>query len=320
MKRTFTAMALASLFGIVSFFSLAAATDEKKEDCPQRPGACKAENKAQQLPTDVPRYLQDISVTIHAAGSQGSGVIKTRDGVNYVWTAGHVVAHLRKEREIIDPRTGAKKTVIEFDDAKVVKELVEDGRSVGRLQMDAEVIRYSNADNGHDLALLRVRKKNFVSSSVVFYLDEQIPTIGTDLLHCGSLLGQMGSNSMTTGIMSQHGRVIGNQVYDQTTCAVFPGSSGGGVYLKDGRYVGMVVRGAGETFNLIVPQRRLAKWAERVGVRFAIDDNAAVCCEDELKKHPIEDSAHGGAFRAESARAPSGYDFLIVRPLMPLVK
>jgi hypothetical protein len=283
--------------------------DKNDDKCPVCPVTGKKlpprGNAPQVLPKDVPGYLQDISVTIHAGNSQGSGVIKTRGGVSYVWTAGHVVAHLRREREIIDPNTGGKKTVIEFADAKVVKELVEDGRSVGRLEMDAEVLRYSDADNGEDLALLRVRKNNFVNASVQFYLDENIPAIGTKLFHCGSLLGQMGFNSMTSGIMSQHGRVYRGTVYDQTTVAAFPGSSGGGVYLEDGRYVGMVVRGAGETFNLIVPQRRLAKWAKKVGVEFAIDDNVAVPCDENLKKFPIEDSAPGGAFRQDAAR-PAG--------------
>ena len=62
--------------------------------------------------------------------------------------------------------------------------------------------------------------------------------------------------------MSQVGRVLdlgsgGGTVFDQTTVTAFPGSSGGGVFLTDGKYVGMLVRGAGETFNLIVPVRRM---------------------------------------------------------------
>ena len=120
--------------------------------------------------------------------------------------------------------------------------------------MDAEVLKYSNADDGHDLALLRVRKFNFVKDTVTFHLEGEIPKLGTDLLHVGSLLGQMGANSMTDGIYSQHGRLIkslNKHVFDQTTVTAFPGSSGGGVYLKsNAKYIGMLVRGAGEGFNL----------------------------------------------------------------------
>ena len=58
--------------------------------------------------------------------------------------------------------------------------------------------------------------------------------------------------------------------------AAFPGSSGGGVYLTDGRYVGMIVRGAGETFNLTVPIRRMREWAKRMGVEFTLDPSLKV--------------------------------------------
>lgn len=255
--------------------------------------------------------IQDFSVTIHAGNAQGSGEIKTRDGVNYVFTAGHVISHLKTSRSIIDA-SGSTKTVVEFLDPKIVKELVEDGRSVGRIQMDAEVICYSDSEDGEDLALLRIRKKNFIKSSVQFYLDDKIPPVGTTLYHCGSLLGQFGSNSFTRGVMSQCGRVLYGKVYDQTTCAAFPGSSGGGVYLADGRMCGMVVRGAGETFNLIVPSRRIKEWAKKAGVEFAIDDKVPVPSEVELKKIRL-DSTNNVSI-VEKLKDYKEFKYLIYQP------
>ncbi|MHC4332530.1 MAG: S1 family peptidase [Planctomycetota bacterium] len=241
----------------------------------------------------VPKLLQDISVTISAKYGTGSGVLFTRTNhagqtINLVWTAGHVVDDLRTTREVITA-DGAKRMIIEFADAKIVKQLIEDGRLVGRLEIDAEVIRYSNANNGEDLALLRVRKKNFVEATAVFKLDRITPELGTEMYHVGSLLGQIGANSLTSGIYSQHGRLIGKTLYDQTTCAAFPGSSGGGVFLKNGQYVGMVVRGAGETFNLIVPIRRIQDWAKRAKIEWAIDPSVPMPSEDDLKLLPVED-------------------------------
>ena len=111
-------------------------------------------------------------------------------------------------------------------------------------------------------------------------------------LHVGSLLGQMGANSMTDGIYSQHGRLIkslNKHVFDQTTCTAFPGSSGGGVYLKsDARYVGMLVRGAGEGFNLIVPVRRLQDYCEKHKIMWALDPKVPMPSDDDLKAMPIE--------------------------------
>jgi hypothetical protein len=264
----------------------------------------------------VPGYLQDVSVTIHSGDAQGSGTLVTRDGVAYVWTAGHVVENRRRQREVIDPKSGGKKTLVEFGDVQVVKELLDNGRYSGRIELDAEVIRYSNSETGDDLALLRVRKKNFVNVSAVFYLGADIPNIGTELLHCGSLKGQFGSNSMTRGILSQIGRVYQENVYDQTTCTAFPGSSGGGIYLKDGRYVGMLVRGSGETFNLIVPMRRLSEWADRVGVRFAIDQNAPVLSDEEMRKRPVEDAGTNVEFNAKAAEARKPYGLGDVDPAL----
>ena len=243
---------------------------------------------------DVSDHLQSVSVTIKAGSSQGSGVIKTREingkKVNFVWTAGHVVDGLRVERNVVDPKTGTPRKIVEFKDASIVKQLVENGRRVGQIEMDVEVIKFSDAKDGHDLALLKVRKEGFIDETVEFNLSENIPRIGTRLYHVGSLLGIDGANSMTDGIVSQIGRVypgINKKIFDQTTCHAFPGSSGGGVYLQDGKYIGMLVRGAGESFNLIVPMRRLLEFAREAGIEWAIDSNIPV--PDDWDKLKIEE-------------------------------
>jgi len=263
--------------------------------------------------TDIAQHLQDVSVTIKASGefgggSEGSGVLITRevkltnDGleavtINFVWTAAHVVDGLRSTRMIIGAN-GQKRTVVEFRDAQIVKELVEEGRTVGEFKMHAKVILYSDSEEGHDLALLMVRKRSFVSANAEFQLGETPVAIGTRLVHVGSLLGQAGANSMTDGIMSQIGRVLqlgsgDGTIFDQTTVNAFPGSSGGGVFLTNGKYVGMLVRGAGETFNLVVPVRRMQEWAKERDIAWALDAKAAVPCLADLYKLKIEDEELG---------------------------
>lgn len=241
---------------------------------------------------DVPQYLQDISVTISCGNYQGSGVLfVSKDGQTWVWTCGHLVEGVRTEREATAD-TGHK-TVVEFADAKIIKVLTEDGRKVGEHTLDAEVVRYSNATFGEDLALLRIRSKKFKAyASAQFWLDEKIPPIGTELYHCGSLMGLVGSNSLTSGIISQQGRVfLRDKIFDQTTCTAFPGSSGGIVCdKKSGKYVGMLTRGAGEGFNLIVPVRRMKVWAAKVGIEFAMNPELDVPTDDKLKEQPIDDA------------------------------
>ena len=84
-------------------------------------------------------HLQTVSVTIRAEGDfsagEGSGVIFTRKDskgnvVNFVWTAGHVIDNLRKERTVLID--GTKKTIVEFKDPMIVKEIRQNGRTVGR--------------------------------------------------------------------------------------------------------------------------------------------------------------------------------------------
>ena len=245
------------------------------------------------------QHLQDISVTIKAESgyskSEGSGVLISRqiegEGVTLVWTAAHVVSNLRNVRTVVD-ESGSSVKIIEFDDAQIVKELVEGGRRVGEMKMDARVIKYSDADHGQDLALLMVRAKNYGKAGAKFYVneDEDIIPIGTQLFHVGSLLGQMGANSMTSGIVSQVGRVEGKVEFDQTTVTAFPGSSGGGVYLTNGTYIGMLVRGAGENFNLIVPIRRMSKWAKSKGLLWALDAKQKMPTFEDIENISVESS------------------------------
>lgn len=245
---------------------------------------------------NVAEHLQDISVTIQSKSryskSEGSGVLIVRkidnENVTFVLTCAHVVDNVRNVTTSI--MNGQTIKQVEFDQVDIVKELVEDGRKVGEIRMSADVIKYSDADKAHDLAVLMVRSRDFDKSSTRFHLNKTQPIIpiGTELYHVGSLLGQFGANSMTSGIMSQVGRIYGKVEFDQTTVTAFPGSSGGGVFLKDGTYIGMVVRGAGEGFNLIVPIRRLTQYLQDNEMMWLIDPNIKTPTLQEIESIPIE--------------------------------
>ena len=278
------------------------------------------------------QHLQDVSVTVKTWGGEGSGVIVTREvevapnrtvKVNFVWTAAHVIDGLRSVRTVI--KDGQTRKVIEFKDAQIVQELVEDGRRVGEIKMEAKVIKYSDSENGEDLALLMIRKKDFINKSIIFYKAKGKPVpIGTELYHVGSLLGQTGSNSMTRGICSQVGRVLDlgtgdGVVFDQTTVTAFPGSSGGGVFLSErsgdnaGQYMGMLVRGAGETFNLIVPVRRMRAYAKREGILWAIDTDVKVPALEGITSLLAE------GVRSSTSKGTKGTKDSVKFPVLPLI-
>jgi len=251
---------------------------------------------------NVPVYLQNISVTVKSRDASGSGTLVTRkidnDTVTFVWTAAHVVDGLRAARKVIDA-SGNERWIIEFGDPQVIAERYQDGRRVGESSLDCQVIRYSGADYGEDLALLRIRLYNAypITINAKFPDAGYIPPVGAELSHCGSLLGQFGAGSYTTGVLSQTGRLletngVQKKVFDQVTAVAFPGSSGGGVFLKEnGTYVGMLTQGIMQLqgFNFIVPVRRMHAWAKSANIEWAIDPAVPMPSLKEIEKIPVED-------------------------------
>ena len=93
---------------------------------------------------------------------------------------------------------------------------------------------------------------------------------------------------------------------------------------NSGKYVGMLVRGAGEGFNFIVPMRRMHDWAKEVDAEWALDPNAETPTLEELSNQPIEDSGFNGSEKesdGEEANKKYGLKFMIVRtPNPPVAK
>jgi hypothetical protein len=269
----------------------------------------------------VPDDLQRVSVTIKAGDAQGSGTLVTRqigeDTVTFVWTAAHVVDGLRTTRTVVTPQ-GTSKILVEYRDAEIVQERQQAGRRVGEVKYDCKIVKVSDADYGEDLAVLMVRCKGAYPLSVCarFHRDiNYIPPIGVDLSHCGSLLGQFGANSYTTGVLSQTGRTLpmkgaNVKVFDQVTAVAFPGSSGGGMFLKaNGEYIGMLTQGVMKLqgFNFIVPVRRIHAWSKAAKIEWAIDPSAEMPTLKEIEAIPVEDAGQSpGGY--SSGRRSGGID------------
>jgi S1-C subfamily serine protease len=252
---------------------------------------------------DVIDNLQSVSVTVSVDGrGRGSGTLFTREvepGVykTYVWTAGHVIEDLRYERSVIDRETGTKKTVVGFKDCQIYQETIQDGRKVEQRYLDCRVLCYSNCETGDDQGLLEVRLRNYTQETTDFYLGPDIPGIGTELIHMGSFLGDIGSCSFTTGVTSQVGRLLALEpmyseaVYDQTSAVSFPGSSGGGVFNLTGQYIGMLTGGIRDSqgFAWYVPVRRMREWARSMNLEWAMDATVPMPSEADLKAIPLDD-------------------------------
>ena len=82
--------------------------------------------------------------------------------------------------------------------------------------------------------------------------------------------------------------------------------------MEDGQYIGMLVRGAGEGFNLIVPMRRMAKWAQDNDLEWALNPELEAPTFDKIEEIPIESSS----FKRKSGAGKGSekkYPFLIKR-------
>lgn len=269
----------------------------------------------------VPDDLQAVSVTIKAGRAQGSGTLVTRpigvETVTFTWTAAHVVANLRSTRTVISS-TGTQKVLIEYKDAEIVQERQQDGRAVGEVKYTCKVVKVSDCDYGDDLALLMVRCKSAYPLSVCAKFQQEtnyIPPIGVELSHCGSLLGQFGANSYTTGVLSQTGRMLAMKganvkVFDQVTAVAFPGSSGGGMFLKqDGKYIGMLTQGVNQLqgFNFIVPVRRIHAWAKEAKVEWAINPAIPMPTLAVIEAIPVEDAGQLSGNSASEKEPPASF-------------
>lgn len=192
----------------------------------------------------VVQEIESSSVSILVESSQypgrryyGSGVVFRQDGRTYVLTARHVVD---EDPEMPDPTF------------KVV--------AYRSGQKEIWTARVVVSGPGVDLAVLRVDvgKRPLGGRDSLCLMDTK-PRIGLRLLHIGNWLGFM-PGSLSEGLLSNLDRVVEGEPYYQTTVTAYPGSSGGGVWTVDGRLAGILVRGAGENANLIVPVWQIRSW------------------------------------------------------------
>lgn len=207
--------------------------------------------------------MLELSVMVRIGDrGNGSGVLFTRvEGgaiKTYVLTAGHVARAAERMSDGI---------------VTVRAEYRERGKIVGEAECDAEIVVLEEgaADHGSgrpDLALFRVLQDNFrpLTACAVLHTGG-IPGIGTEVCHVGCTRGLY--NSYSEGVISQTDVTFAGENVDQTSSMAYPGSSGGGVWLKDtGKLYGILVMGIGPGVNFIVPARHILAWADRNGVEW----------------------------------------------------
>ena len=229
------------------------------------------------------------SVFVMTGKGTGSGPVVVRDDDAFVWTAAHVVTPLRTLRTVIDSETGTPKVLACYADPVVGVEGYQTGCKTSQHMYYAEILRMSPEE---DLALLHVRERGVFRKGVCFTGPHEHFAPDTPIFHVGSMDGLPGANSISHGHLARAGRRRHNKFYDQINLTALSGSSGGGVYLENGRCIGILVQGLTETsdgVNLMVPAWRMWEYARRTNCLWALDATVPVPGLEAMQATPVEE-------------------------------
>jgi S1-C subfamily serine protease len=176
------------------------------------------------------RVLKSVFTVQTDEGWFGAGFVAWSDDTGtYVLTANHVVAHATDPHVTLARKGGT---------------------------WDGSIVA---TDKANDIALVRIQGRP-AHAAPLWNSDvpPPVPRAGDQLLLVGSPFGLEGT--VTTGIVS---RVTKKAI--QTDAAANPGNSGGPALDKQGRIVGVLVSGAGENINFVVPIARVCAKLRRCG-------------------------------------------------------
>jgi serine protease Do len=153
--------------------------------------------------------------------SLGTGFIISADG--YILTNNHVVS-------------GADEVMVKLSDGREIK---------GEIK---------GTDEKLDLALIKVSDKEVFHSADLG--DSDVLNVGEWVMAIGNPFGL--SQTVTAGIVSAKGRVIGNGPYDdfiQTDASINPGNSGGPLFNADGKVIGIntAIIAGGQGIGFAIP-------------------------------------------------------------------
>jgi serine protease Do len=169
------------------------------------------------------RFFEDMpQQRPHREQSLGTGFIISSDG--YILTNNHVV-------------NGADEVMVKLSDGREVKGDIK------------------GVDEKVDLALIKISEKDKLQFAELG--DSDALEVGEWVMAIGNPFGL--SHTVTAGIVSAKGRVIGSGPYDdfiQTDASINPGNSGGPLFNAEGKVVGIntaIIAGGGGGIGFAIP-------------------------------------------------------------------
>ncbi len=239
--------------------------------------------------TTIPEYLQLISVKISTDTHTGSGVVFTRKdstgtkNISFVWSVGHLFEN-EIDTSIINSTNSTnifpKPTRIIVKTASATQDIVTDGEIVGTNLSTIKLMKYSDWEK-EDIALTLLETNVFNTNTVKFDLINKIPRLGDRIYNLSYPYGEM---TFSEGNISSIGVKMDGFYYDQTSCVIYPGSSGGGYFTTNGLCIGLVDTTTAPSMNYMVTIRTMRKWAKENHVEWALDPSIPIPSRSELEK------------------------------------
>jgi hypothetical protein len=215
-------------------------------------------------------YESSVSVRVSSpfkgVSQYGTGILITKDSQNMVLTCAHIFK---------------KDMVYEIADIKFIKDIFvyrhkvdSNGTKIGEENWKADLIYF---DLIRDVAVLKLRNCN-ISTTTKF--DSRILPVGTPLFHISCFL--LHHNVFMTCNMSSPNMVPNTSVnthnlfYDQIDLLCVGGSSGGGVFNKDGKCIGIIVMAfCNSRCSALIPFRYIESSMATVCMDWIVNDKDA---------------------------------------------
>jgi len=219
---------------------------------------------------ELAEMVKPAVVNIQMGGSQGSGVVVTRDG--YVLTAAHVISR------------PSRKATVTFPDGKRVQATT---LGIGR-QIDSGILKIDDSQ-GVDFP----------------YVDLGI-SAGLNQGQWVMAIGHPGGIDEKRGLVLRVGRVLSSsERVIQTDCTLVGGDSGGPLFDLNGEVVGIHSRiGSNLWDNLHVPVDTYSDHWDKMVQGLIVDGRATIGVRFESDTLKIEEVTAGGA--AEKAKLQAG--------------
>jgi len=206
---------------------------------------------------EVVQNVYENTVIITDGSGHGSGVLFTRDGRTFVWTAAHVA-------DIFMQPDGS------FRDATIRQ---------GEKRAVARVLRAGDYETDTDCALLEIISGDKMEGDARFYRAFDEVKLGQEIIVCGTPLDiEWNERLVSFGRFSAIDRLCDGypllkaRRLDFVDITAYPGNSGGPVVdAKDGGIVGLLVMGSQPRLLIIEPTRNIYEWARSHDCFWAFD-------------------------------------------------